>query len=69
MSGGEGNVVGGIIGALILTLIVNGMNLLEITAQAQPFITGLVIVLAVLLDTEIKRIEESRGLKTKKSGV
>lgn len=69
MSGGEGNVVGGIIGALILTLIVNGMNLLEITAQAQPFITGLVIVLAVLLDTEIKRIEDVKGLKKKKTGV
>lgn len=62
MSGGEGNVIGGIIGALILTLIVNGMNLLDITAQAQPLITGIFIVLAVLLDTEIKRIESTRSL-------
>ena len=66
MSGGEGNVVGGIIGALILTLIVNGMNLLEITAQAQPLITGIVIVLAVLLDMQIKRIENSKIVLNKK---
>ncbi len=65
MAGGEGNVVGCVIGALILTLIVNGMNLLGITAQAQPLITGIVIVLAVLLDTEIKRIENKRVISAK----
>lgn len=60
MSGGEGNVVGGIIGALILTLIVNGMNLLDVTAQAQPLITGAVIVFAVVLDAKMKSIEQKK---------
>lgn len=62
MSGGEGNVIGGILGALILTLIVNGMNLLDVTSQAQPLITGAVIILAVLLDVKMKEIEAKKAI-------
>lgn len=61
MSGGEGNVVGGILGALILTLIVNAMNLLGVPSLAQSLVTGAVIVLAVLLDVQLKRIQAKRA--------
>ena len=40
MAGGEGSVFGAIIGALILTLIVNAMNLLGVPALAQSIVTG-----------------------------
>ncbi len=60
MAGGEGNVAGGLLGAVILTLIVNGMNLLNVPALAQPLVTGIVIISTVLLDVQIKRIESDR---------
>jgi ribose transport system permease protein len=60
MAGGEGNVAGGILGALILTLIVNGMNLLNVSSLAQPLVTGTVIILTVLLDVQITRFGEKR---------
>ena len=60
MVGGEGSALGAIIGALILTLIVNAMNLLGIPSLAQPLVTGAVIILAVLLDVQLKRIQAQR---------
>jgi ribose transport system permease protein len=57
MAGGEGDILGTIVGALILTLIVNGMNLLGMPTNAQPLITGLVIILAVLMDVQIKKVK------------
>lgn len=60
MAGGEGGVAGGILGALILTLIVNGMNLFGVASQAQPLVTGAVIIFAVFLDVEMKRVESKR---------
>jgi ribose transport system permease protein len=48
--GGSGNVLGIIIGALILTLISNGMTLLGIDSNWQVGFSGLVIILAVLAD-------------------
>ncbi|WP_080898186.1 ABC transporter permease [Variovorax paradoxus] len=48
--GGVGSVFGTLIGALILTLVLNGMNLLAINANWQPVITGVIVVAAVFLD-------------------
>lgn len=48
--GGIGSVFGTFIGALILTLVLNGMNLLAVNANWQPLVTGLIVILAVWLD-------------------
>lgn len=48
--GGAGSVFGTLIGALILTLVLNGMNLLAISASWQPVVTGVIVILAVWLD-------------------
>ena len=48
--GGVGSVFGTLIGALILTLVLNGMNLLAINASWQPVVTGVIVVLAVFFD-------------------
>jgi ribose transport system permease protein len=53
--GGVGTVFGTFIGALILTLVLNGMNLLSVNANWQPFITGLIVILAVWLDMTTRR--------------
>ena len=66
MAGGEGHIAGGLLGAVILILIVNGMNLLNVPSQAQPFVTGLVIILTVLLDGQIKSFNLSEPKKLKK---
>jgi ribose transport system permease protein len=53
--GGEGSLFGTMIGAIILTLVINGMNLLTIDANWQPFVTGAVVLVAVLIDTLMRR--------------
>lgn len=47
LGGGEGGVVGTMIGALMITVIINGMNLLGIPSLLQPFILGCVILTMV----------------------
>jgi ribose transport system permease protein len=48
--GGTGTLVGTLVGALILTVVLNGMNQLGISANWQPLITGLIVILSVLAD-------------------
>ena len=56
--GGYGTVAGTLIGALILTLVLNGMNLLQINSSWQPLVTGVIVLLAVWIDTRTRRIGE-----------
>ena len=58
MLGGQGGVGGTVIGALILTIIVNIMNLKGVTSFAQPMIVGIVIIGMVLFDINTKRKQE-----------
>ncbi len=55
--GGSGSVFGTVLGALILTIIMNGMNLLRIPTQYQNLVTGVAIIVAVLLDRKAVRSE------------
>ena len=48
--GGVGSLLGTVLGAIILALVINGMNLLDIKAQWQPLIVGVVLLAAVLVD-------------------
>ena len=48
--GGVGTMFGTLIGALILTLVLNGMNILTIDGNYQAFVTGVIIILSVFLD-------------------
>ena len=50
LSGGEGKVLGTLIGALIIAVIQNGMNLTGVDSYTQKVVLGLVLLLAVLLD-------------------
>jgi len=56
--GGSGTVAGTLIGALLLTLVLNGMNLLQINSSWQPLATGIIILLAVWIDTRTRRVGE-----------
>ncbi len=50
LSGGEGRLSGTIIGALIIAVLNNGLNLLNVSSYIQQIVIGLVIVLAVSFD-------------------
>ena len=52
--GGIGTMSGTLIGALILTLVLNGMNLLAVNANWQPLVTGVIVVLAVWVDKKLR---------------
>lgn len=50
LSGGSGRILGTLIGAFIISVIQNGMNLLGIESYTQKIVLGAVILGAVLLD-------------------
>jgi ribose transport system permease protein len=54
LTGGEGTVMGTLIGALIIGVLRNGLNLLDISSFVQQIVIGAVIVVAVLLDMALK---------------
>ena len=53
--GGEGTVVGTLIGALIMAVLRNGLNLLGVSSFIQQIVIGSVIIIAVLIDMALKR--------------
>jgi ribose transport system permease protein len=49
-SGGEGNILGLLLGGLVMAVVGNCVNLLGLPARFQDFFIGLVIILVVLVD-------------------
>lgn len=58
LMGGEGRMFGTLIGAFIIAVIRNGMNLMGVNSDSQEIVLGAVLLLAVLLD-RVKRIRMS----------
>lgn len=55
LSGGSGKIIGTLIGAFIISVIQNGMNLLGFESYLQQVVLGAVILAAVLLDKARQR--------------
>jgi ribose transport system permease protein len=55
LMGGDGTLGGTLVGALIMGVLRNGLNLLGVSSFLQQIVIGSVIVVAVLLDTVLKR--------------
>ena len=55
LSGGHGSAPGAIIGALIIAVIRNGLVLMGASSYAGTAVTGAVIILAVAIDSFVKR--------------
>ncbi len=60
--GGSGRVVSALYGALVITAIQNGMDLLGLASGTKFIVTGLVLLAAVLVDSISKRRRAARGL-------
>ena len=50
LAGGSGKILGTLVGALILGVIANGMNLMEVESYQQMVVFGVLILVAVLVD-------------------
>jgi len=53
--GGSGSVIGTLIGALIMSVLRNGLNLLGVSSYLQQVAIGTVIIVAVLIDMALRR--------------
>jgi len=60
--GGQGRVVSALYGALVITAIQNGMDLLGMASGTKFVVTGIVLLAAVLVDSVSKRRRTARGL-------
>lgn len=64
LSGGSGSILGTMIGVYIMSVLRAGLPSMDLQAQWQTFFTGVVVVLAVLLDMyRTKKASEVRILK------
>ena len=55
LAGGEGRITGTLIGALIIGVLNNGLNLMNVSPFYQSIVKGLVILIAVLLDKKSRK--------------
>jgi ribose/xylose/arabinose/galactoside ABC-type transport system permease subunit len=55
LMGGEGKISGTLIGAFIMGILRNGLNLLGISSFTQQIIIGSVIIVAVLVDMALRK--------------
>jgi erythritol transport system permease protein len=63
LSGGRGAMWGTIVGALVIGVLTNGLVLLGVQEFWKKVITGLVIILAVVLDQLQERLQQRLALK------
>jgi ribose transport system permease protein len=59
LSGGSGKIFGTLIGAFIIAVIKNGMNLIDVPPFSQKIVLGAVLLAAVLIDTIKRRATRS----------
>ncbi len=53
--GGRGSVIGTLLGAMLIGILRNGLNLLNVNSYVQQVVVGVVILLAVLIDNLRKK--------------
>jgi ribose transport system permease protein len=50
LSGGEGSILGTVIGAFIISTLTNGLRIMSVPQEWQTVVTGAIVILAVYLD-------------------
>jgi len=59
LTGGEGSILGAVLGIIMLNLLNNGLILLNVSVYGQELISGVILLLAVTLD----HISHKKGIK------
>ena len=60
LSGGRGGVVNVVIGTLLIGTLLNGMTILDVSYSAQNLVKGVILLIAILIDSFINpRNEET----------
>jgi ribose transport system permease protein len=59
LSGGEGSIAGAFLGSLLMATLINSLNILGIDVYWQNVITGIILIVAVVLDTVLKERREA----------
>ena len=55
LAGGKGTIFGTVIGVIIIGVLANGLTLLDVSSYWQQVVKGLIIVVAVLIDTKRRK--------------
>ena len=55
LSGGEGTILGTVIGAFIISTLTNGLRILSVPQEWQTVVTGGIVIIAVYLDIKRRR--------------
>ena len=55
LSGGEGTILGTVIGAFIMSVLINGLRILSVPQEWQTVVTGTIVILAVYMDVIRRR--------------
>ncbi len=55
LSGGDGSILGTVIGAFVISVLTNGLRILSVPQEWQMVVTGVIVVLAVFLDVLRRR--------------
>jgi ribose transport system permease protein len=50
LSGGEGTILGTVIGAFVISILTNGLRILSVPQEWQTVVTGTIVIVAVYLD-------------------
>jgi ribose transport system permease protein len=58
LSGGQGTILGTVIGAFVISVLTNGLRILSVPQEWQIVVTGVIIIIAVYFDM-IRRRSES----------
>ena len=60
LSGGEGTILGAVIGAFVVAILRNGMNLNGVSSFWQQVILGVLIIAAVYIDARRVRMQRQK---------
>lgn len=55
LSGGKGSVIGMFLGAMVVTVLGNGLNMLNILSFWQQILKGLILVLAIIMNEQLSK--------------
>lgn len=58
LSGGEGTILGTVIGAFLISILTNGLRILSVSQEWQNVVIGVIVVVAVYLDIVLRRAQQ-----------